>query len=225
MSRSENRWLRTKDVTGDAYDARYDQRAAAGENVHGEADFVMRFKPASALDAGCGTGRLARELARRWVDVVGVDLDADMLATARRRSPELAWVEADLASFELGRTFDTIVAAGNVMILLTPGSERAVLVSLAHHLRAGGLLIAGFQLRRDHLTLAAYDTLAAEAGFERTERWSTWDRDEWRPDSGYAVSVHCLLEREGTRIVSPARGRAQPTPRRPTSRRGGGPPR
>src|SRR3982075_3136641 len=74
VTNSENRWLRSKDVTGDAYDARYDERARAGENVHGEADFVMRLTPASVLDAGCGTGRVARELARRGVDVVGVDL-------------------------------------------------------------------------------------------------------------------------------------------------------
>ena len=202
MTHPENRWLRTKDLSGEAYDARYDARAAAGENVHGEVDFVMRFKPASALDAGCGTGRVARELARRGVDVVGVDLDADMLATARRRSPELAWVEADLASFDLERTFDVIVAAGNVMILLTPGSERAVLANIARHLQAGGLLIAGFQLRRDHLTHAEYDALAAAAGFELAERWSTWDRNEWRPNSGYAVSVHHLLERADRRRKS-----------------------
>ncbi|HEV2009781.1 MAG TPA: class I SAM-dependent methyltransferase, partial [Candidatus Limnocylindria bacterium] len=87
MTDPANRWLRTKDVTGDAYDARYDRRAAAGENVHGEADFVMRLAPGSVLDAGCGTGRVARELARRGVDIVGLDLDESMLATARRRSP------------------------------------------------------------------------------------------------------------------------------------------
>ena len=195
MADPENRWLRTKDISADAYDKRYDERAAAGENVHGEADFVMRFAPASALDAGCGTGRVARELARRGVDVVGVDLDAEMLATARRRSPELAWVEADLASFELGRAFDVVVAAGNVMILLTPGSERAVLANVARHLRPGGSLIAGFQIRRDHLTLSEYDALATATGFELAERWSTWDANEWRADSDYAVSVHRLLER------------------------------
>ena len=83
MSRPENRWLRTKDLSGDAYDAPYDQLAAAGENVHGEADFVMRYAPASVLDAGCGTGRVARELARRGVDVVGIDLDQDMLSDQR----------------------------------------------------------------------------------------------------------------------------------------------
>ena len=194
MARSDNRWLRTKDVSGDAYDKRYDERAAAGENVHGEADFVMRFAPRSALDAGCGTGRVARELARRRVDVVGVDLDPEMLATARRRSPGLAWIEADLASFDLGRLFDVVVAAGNVMVLLTPGTERTVVANLACHLRPGGHLVAGFQVRPHHLTLADYDAFADAAGLALVERWSTWDRTLWSPDGDYAVSVHRLLE-------------------------------
>lgn len=194
MAGSDNRWLRTKDLSGDAYDARYDERAAAGENVHGEADFVMRYTPRSVLDAGCGTGRVARELARRGVDVVGVDLDPDMLATARRRSPGLRWVQADLASFDLGRTFDVVVAAGNVMILLSPGTEPAVLMNIARHLRPGGRLIAGFQLRPEHLRLSDYDTFAAGAGLSLLERYATWDRDPWQPGSAYGVSVHA---REG----------------------------
>jgi len=192
MARSDNRWLRTKDLSGDAYDARYDERAAAGENVHGEADFVMRYAPRSVLDAGCGTGRVARELARRGVDVVGVDLDPDMLATARRRSPELQWVQADLAGLDLGRTFDVVVAAGNVMILLTPGTEPLVLANLARHLPPGGLLIAGFQVRAGHLTVAEYDRAAAAAGLTLAERFSTWDREPSQSTSGYAVSVHRL---------------------------------
>jgi len=192
MAGSDNRWLRTKNVSGDAYDARYDERAAAGENVHGEADFVMRYAPRSVLDAGCGTGRVARELARRGVDVVGVDLDPEMLATARRRSPELRWIEADLASFQLDRTFDAAVVAGNVMILLTPGTEPAVVANIARHLRPDGLVIAGFQVRPEHLTIAAYDAAAAAAGLTLGERFSTWDREPWRAKSAYAVSVHRL---------------------------------
>ncbi len=195
MTGSGNRWLRTKDLSGDAYDARYDERAAAGENVHGEADLVMRYAPASVLDAGCGTGRIARELARRGVETVGVDLDPDMLATARRRSPNLTWVLADLATIDLGRTFDLALAAGNVMILLTPGTDEAVLSGLARHLRPAGRLIAGFQLRDGHQVLAEYDRVAAAAGLALEERWATWDREPWRAGGGYAVSVHRLLER------------------------------
>jgi SAM-dependent methyltransferase len=177
-------------ASGDEYDASYERRAAAGENVHGEADFVMRFSPASVLDAGCGTGRIARELARRGVDVVGVDLDDTMLSTARRKAPELTWHCADLASIDLGGTFDVILLAGNVMIFLTPGTESAVVSNLARHLAPGGRLVAGFSLRPGQLTTADHDRLAAAAGLSLAERWSTWDRAPWTPQSDYQLSVH-----------------------------------
>jgi SAM-dependent methyltransferase len=190
MSDESNRWLRERSVSGDDYDANYEQRAAAGENVHGEADFVEGYAPASVLDAGCGTGRVGRELARRGLDVVGVDIDPAMLATARRKAPKLEWHQADLAAVDLGRTVDAIVLAGNVMIFLAPGSEGAVLANLARHLAPGGRLIAGFQLQPGRLTVAHYDELAAAAGLALAERFSTWDGDDWHAGADYAVSVH-----------------------------------
>lgn len=188
--RGENRWLNTPRISADDYDARYERRAAAGEDVHGEATFVMRFAPRSVLDAGCGTGRVARELARRGVDVCGVDIDADMLATARRKSPELAWHRADLATVDLGRSFDVILLAGNVMIFLAAGSEGEVVRNLTRHLAPGGLLIAGFELQPGRLSAERYDEIATSAGLTLSERWSTWDRDVWDPRGDYALSVH-----------------------------------
>ena len=192
MALSDNPWLRTRTATGDEYDAPYERRAAAGENVHGEADFVMGFAPATVLDGGCGTGRIGRELARRGAEVVGVDLDEMMLATARRKAPHLAWQCADLGTIDLRRTFDVVLLAGNVMIFLTPGTEGAVLRRLAAHLAPGGRLVAGFELQGGRLPLARYDELAAAAGLRLAERWSTWDRDPWTAASAYAVSVHTL---------------------------------
>jgi SAM-dependent methyltransferase len=186
----ENRWLRTRGVSGDDYDATYERRAAAGEHVHGEADFVQRFAPKSVLDAGCGTGRVGRELARRGIDVAGVDIDPEMLATARRKGAGAEWVLGDLAEVELGRTFEAIVMAGNVMIFLAPGTEGAVVANMARHLEPGGVLIAGFQLQPGRLTLDRYDEVASAAGLELAERWSTWECGVWEPGGGYAVSVH-----------------------------------
>jgi SAM-dependent methyltransferase len=186
----DNRWLRERSVTGDAYDSTYERRAAAGENVHGEADFVETLSPKSVLDAGCGTGRVGRELARRGLDVVGVDIDAAMLDTARRKSPDVEWVQADLAGVDLGRAFDAIVMAGNVMIFLAPGTEGQVVANMARHLAPGGMLIAGFQLQPGRLSLEQYDGFAEAAGLALAERWATWHRDEWSPGGNYAVSVH-----------------------------------
>lgn len=186
----DNRWLRERSVSGDAYDSTYERRAAGGQNVHGEADFVETFAPKSVLDAGCGTGRVGRELARRGLEVVGVDIDAEMLDTARRKSADVEWVLADLATVDLGRGFDAIVMAGNVMIFLAPGSEGQVVANLAKHLAPGGILVAGFQLQPGRLTLAEYDRLAGAAGLTLAERWATWHRDEWVDGGDYAVSVH-----------------------------------
>jgi SAM-dependent methyltransferase len=189
--RSENRWLRESVPRGDAYDRRFDQLEAAGHDVHGEADFVASLGARSILDAGCGTGRVTLELARRGFDVVGVDADPGMLDVARRKGPHLTWIEADLVHVDLGRRFGAVVLAGNVMVFLAPGTEGAVLANLARHLEGGGLLVAGFSTNAG-LDTPSYDRLAAACGLELVERWATWGRDPEIPGGDYAVSVHRL---------------------------------
>ena len=185
-----NPWLRSRRASGDEYDSSYERRAAAGENVHGEADFVMGLAPRSVLDAGCGTGRIARELARRGVETVGVDLDEGMLSTARRKAPDLDWHCADLTAIDLGRVFDVVLLAGNVMIFVTPGTESGVIANVVKHLAPEGALVAGFSIRPGQLTADEYDRLAASAGLTLIERWSTWQRDPWDAGADYQLSVH-----------------------------------
>jgi len=192
VTAEQNRWLRSRSVNPADYDAAYERRAAAGENVHGEADLIASFHPASVLDAGCGTGRVARELARRGYDVAGIDIDPDMLAVAREKAPGIPWHTADLATADLGRSFDLIVMAGNVMIFLAPGSEAQVVANMARHLAPGGRLVAGFQVQPGRLTLADYDRHAHDAGLTLEHRWSTWDRTPCHPTATYAVTTHRL---------------------------------
>lgn len=165
--------------------------AAAGEQIHGEADLVQALGPRTVLDAGCGTGRVALELARRGIDVAGVDLDPSMLDVARAKGPEIAWAEGDLASVDLGRRFDAVVLAGNVMIFLTRGTEAAVVANLARHVEPGGALVAGFSVEPGRLDLVAYDTMSADAGLYLVDRWATWDGATYQ-GGNYAVSVHRL---------------------------------
>jgi SAM-dependent methyltransferase len=184
------RWTSTYDGDGDAYDARFAQLEATGMAMHGEVDHLMAMRPTSVLDAGCGTGRVAVELRRRGVEVVGVDVDPRMLDAARRKDPATPWVEADLATLALGRTFDVVVAAGNVLIFLAPGTEPAVVTNLAEHVSPGGHLVAGFQLQPGRLDLATYDRLCAAAGLRLAGRWATWDRQPFVEGGDYAVSAH-----------------------------------
>jgi SAM-dependent methyltransferase len=124
------------------------------------------------------------------MEVVGVDLDPEMLETARRKAPNVDWRFADLATVELSRTFDAAVLAGNVMIFLAPGTEATVVANIARHLRPGGSFIAGFQIIPGKLTIERYDEMARAAGLALAERWSTWHRDLLDAQADYAVSVH-----------------------------------
>jgi len=189
------RWQRTAAARGDDYDARWRSLEASGHNIHGEADLVEALLAdsggSSVLDAGCGTGRVGIELARRGVRVTGVDADGEMLAVARAKAPEMDWYEADLSDPNglPDGSFDLVLLAGNVMIFLDPGTESRVLANLVGRLAPGGLLVSGFSLRPDQLTCAGYDAMASAAGLAPVDRWATWDRHTFA-DGDYAVSVH-----------------------------------
>ncbi|CAA0136804.1 Glycine/sarcosine N-methyltransferase [Mycolicibacterium vanbaalenii] len=194
-----SRWQQSDAPRGQDYDARWQRLAASGAGVHGEADLLealLREQGGTeVLDAGCGTGRVAIELAARGFSVVGLDLDPEMLSAARAKAPDLTWIEADLvdADAHLGRVFDVVALAGNVMIFVGKGTEGRVVERLAALLKPGGLLVAGFALREDRLTLSRYDELTAAANLELVDRWATWDR---QPFTGgdYAVSAHARSE-------------------------------
>jgi len=175
--------------SGDDYQRRFDALAARGDDVHGEAGFVVGFAPVTVLDAGCGTGRVAIELARRGVEVVGVDADPSMLATARERAPELTWIESEIGVLALGRVFDVVVMAGNVPLFTPAGTQADLVAGCARHVAPGGALVAGFQLGRGY-ELNAYDEDGRAAGLELVERFATWERDPFPGDGTYAVSVH-----------------------------------
>ncbi|MBH5338387.1 class I SAM-dependent methyltransferase [Streptomyces pactum] len=177
---------------GDEYQARFDRIASEGGDVHGEATLVRSYAPATVLDAGCGTGRVAIELARHGIAVVGVDIDESMLATARRRAPEIRWYRRDLAELDLGESFDVVVMAGNVPLFTPPGTEPALVAGVARHVGPAGRLVAGFSLDRGY-ALDAYDAHCRAAGLTLDARYATWSRDPFDGEGAYAVSVHRRL--------------------------------
>lgn len=189
------RWQDTDAPRGDDYDARWRSLAATGQKVHGEADLVESLLRESGgirvLDAGCGTGRVAIELAERGFSVVGVDVDPGMLSAARTKRPELPWIEADLTDLAqaVDAEFDVALLAGNVLIFVRPGTEGDVVNAVSDRVAPGGLFVSGFSIRPDRLSLSDYDELAERAGLQPVARWATWGRDPFA-GGDYAVSVH-----------------------------------
>jgi SAM-dependent methyltransferase len=183
-------WRREIDLA--EYHTRWVRMEADGSAAHGEADLIASYGPATVLDAGCGMGRVAIELARRGIDVDGVDLDDDLLAFARVDAPHLRWFHGDLATMRLPRRYALVAMPGNVMLFCDHGVRAAIVANLADHLLPGGLLMAGFGLERraDAITLDEYDAAADGAGLQLVERFATWEREPFA-GGNYAVSVHC----------------------------------
>ena len=88
------------------------------------------------LDAACGTGDLAIAAARAGGRVTGLDFSGRMLERARRKAPELEWVEGDVLAlpFEDG-SFDVVTIGFGIRNV---SDLEAGLRELARVLRPGG---------------------------------------------------------------------------------------
>jgi demethylmenaquinone methyltransferase/2-methoxy-6-polyprenyl-1,4-benzoquinol methylase len=91
------------------------------------------------LDACCGTGDLAVAARKAGAaDVVGLDFSERMLERARRKAPELKWVQGDVLALPFGdSTFDAAVVAFGVRNV---EDLEAGLRELRRVLRPGGRL-------------------------------------------------------------------------------------
>ena len=105
----------------------------------------VKTRGGSILEVGCGTGRVALQLAQEGVPIVGLDLSPAMLAVARQKSqglPNVRWVEDDMQAFKLGELFDLIIIPGHsFQFMLTPTDQVACLKCIYQHLTPDGKLV------------------------------------------------------------------------------------
>lgn len=96
------------------------------------------------LDVGCGPGRHALALARRGVDVTGVDLSEEFIALARKAAAEeglaCSFEVADARSLAYDGEFDAAICLcqGAFGLPEDPDDDTAVFAGLVRSLRPGG---------------------------------------------------------------------------------------
>lgn len=95
------------------------------------------------LDVGCGSGRHAAALiTEHGYEIDGLDIESGFLEIARERCPTGRFFRGDMASFDLGSTYDAVLclfsSIGYVRTL-----ERLALAarSIRRHVNAGGVAI------------------------------------------------------------------------------------
>ena len=121
------------------------------------------------LDVGCGTGQTTRDAARAAVDgnALGVDLSAQMLDHARRRSREegltnVSFLQADAQVHRFpAASFEVCISRFGTMFFADPV---AAFRNIGHALRPGGrLVLMVWQARdRNEWTTAVREALAGD---------------------------------------------------------------
>ena len=114
-----------------------------------EAEFIcnlLRLPPgARILDAPCGEGRMARELASKGYQLTGVDIAEEFLragrAAAEERNLAMDFEQADVRSLGFREEFDGAICWGNSFGFFDDAGNAGLLQSLARALRPGGRLV------------------------------------------------------------------------------------
>ena len=99
---------------------------------------------AMVLDAGCGTGRYSRELARRGYIVHGVDLSPELIDVAKGmaagQTGGVSFAVADITAASTAR-YDAILCRGVLNDILDDDGRDAVFAAFGRALRPNGALI------------------------------------------------------------------------------------
>jgi SAM-dependent methyltransferase len=126
------------------------------------------LRGATALDFGCGTGRLSDWLVRRGASVVGVDVTPEMVTVARSNIPHARFETID------GRTlpfadgcFDVVVSA--YVLQYYVGGDGSIANELARVVRTGGRLVGIEQVTDGDIgrggPASAYTEMLESVGF------------------------------------------------------------
>ena len=125
----------------DRFAADYDRFASLERPI--VLDWVLGQLPPSgsrALDAGCGSGRFTVALAKRFQEVVGIDISEPLIEIAQRERPRrnVTYRVADLMAFENSAGFDVVFSATTLHHLR---QIEAALLHLRGLLKPGGTMV------------------------------------------------------------------------------------
>lgn len=173
---------------------------------------------ARVLDAGCGPGRHSLELARRGIDVLGVDISAEFVALARDQAareglPSARFEVGDVRTLDAG-AFDAVLCLcqGGFGLLggpAAPGDERtgdeaAFARLVAAVAPGGGLAVSAFSSYFALRFLEPDESFDPRAGVLH-ERPTL--RDEAGAEREFDLWTTCFTERE-LRLLAAAHGLA-----------------
>ncbi len=129
-------------MTADVYDAIYSKKdyEAEAEALKGLIDRYKKTDGNELLDVACGTGLHLPYMVDDY-QVTGVDLSEQQLEAARKRLPDLNFVQGDMRDFDLHHQFDVVTCLFSSIGYVHPFEDlKKAVKNMAAHIKPGGVL-------------------------------------------------------------------------------------
>jgi SAM-dependent methyltransferase len=144
----------------------------------------LRSAAESLLDVGCGTGRHAWYLStEHGYEVDGMDIESDFLEIARKRCPSGTFFRGDMASFDLGRTYDGVLCLfSSIGYVRTTDRLQMAARSIRKHVAPGGMALIEPWFTPDQFragSLHAVTVDREDLKISRVSRSEVRDRISW----------------------------------------------
>lgn len=142
-------------------------------------------------DMGCGPGQIARYLADRGLEVVGVDLSPGMLAQAAALNPDIPFRQGNMLALDEPDEVWAGIAAFYAIIHIPPADLVAALTELRRVLMPGGLLLLAFHIGDE---VARPEEMMGQPVALDFWFYTPGQMSDWLAEAGYTVEE--IIERE-----------------------------
>lgn len=188
--------------------------AADAERVHRFIQSSLRSGGRRLLDVACGTGRHVEHL-REHYDVEGADNSPEMLEIARQRNPGTRFHLGDMATLDLGDTFDAVICLfSSIGYVQTVERLDRTLRAFARHTVPGGVVVVESWMTPDNWHPGYLHALLVDEPDLKVARLSRSLRDgilsimEMHHLVVTAEGAHSFVERHEMGLFTPEQYRA-----------------
>jgi SAM-dependent methyltransferase len=101
------------------------------------------------LNLGCGGGHNDKTL-KKYFQVTGLDLSAEMLTLARKLNPECTYLNGDMRTARLDNEYDVVVVFDSLAHMLSEQDLKAAFNTAFAHLRPGGIFCTYREFTPEH---------------------------------------------------------------------------